>query len=39
MAAPADAWASTNTSPAATTPVKLIVKPAVALPLKYIWTT
>src|SRR5919108_1487973 len=31
-------WASTNTSPEATVPARLIVSPAVELPLKYIWT-
>ena len=30
--------ATTYTSPAATVPVRLIVSPAVAEPLKYIWT-
>jgi len=38
MGAAADEWASTNTSPEATVPVRLIVNPAVALPLKNIWT-
>ena len=31
-------WASTETSPFATEPVRLIVSPAVPLPLKNIWT-
>ena len=32
------ACATTYTSPVATVPVRLIVSPAVAEPLKYIWT-
>ncbi len=38
MAALAEACARTKTSPAATVPVRLMVRPAVALPLKNICT-
>ena len=33
----AEAWATTYTSPAATVPVRVMVRPAAALPLKNIW--
>jgi len=38
IAALAEDWASTNTSPLATVPVRLIVSPAEPEPLKNIWT-
>ena len=38
IAALAPDCATTYTSPAATVPVRLIVSPAAAEPLKYIWT-
>src|SRR6266545_2951156 len=38
IGAEAALWASTYTSPSATVPVRLTVRPAVGLPLKNIWT-
>ena len=38
IAALADAWATTYTSPAPTVPVRLIVSEHVVAPLKHIWT-
>ena|SRR4030066_1997760 len=37
MAGSANDWATTYTSPFATDPTRLMVKPGLALPLKYIW--
>ena len=36
MVVSADEWATTHTSPSATVPVRVMVSPAEALPLKYI---